>query len=508
MPKSISNMAMVPLDKKGLKQGRSGVPLSLFTDPMTTFAMYGGYEEPRRSYQLSFKLLKNMSKNSIIALIIGTRVNQIAAFSAPMHMAKLTGGNAALGFEILHKEKHQKDWSKADEARAKELSAFILNCGETPRLSTTGDMRPNFDSFLKMVARDSLTYDQLCAERVYSRSGELLEFWPVDASTIRRGARKKDGTIDLEQVYVQVVDGIPVVAYTHDDMVFFVRNPRTDMDAKGYGFSELENLIRTITSHLNSERYNMNIFTTGTTGDGILVLKGDIDSETLKEFRNEWRNVMTGVKNAGRTPVLQSEQGADYVSMNKTNKEMEYSKWMEYLITVSCGMYQMDPSEIGFNFKGGLGGQAPMFETSQEQRLKHSKDKGLRPLVGSVNMCLNQEILEKKDPDWFLQFVGLDNKSEEEIIKNRVQELNYKTLDEVREEAGLEEFALDAEKPGNIVLNPQYIQYILQMVSSGGSSGGGGDIGAQGMVDENGNPLDENGNPMDQGQNDQQNLFQ
>ena len=59
---------------------------------------------------------------------------------------------------------------------------------------------------------------------------------------------------------------------------------------------------------------------------------------------------------------------------------MEYTSWMEYLIKLSCAIYSIDPTEIGWDISRGSSGGG-LFEGSQEQRLKHSKDKGLYPLL-------------------------------------------------------------------------------------------------------------------------------
>lgn len=451
---------------------------TLWQDPWLLQSMFS-FRESKAQQNMSYELLRRMSKNSIISAIIRTRVNQVSAFSTPerYYMHEGAGG---LGYKIKLKNKHPKNYTRAENNRATELENFLLKCGSTdPITKNKKEKRPGFGRFLKMVTRDSLNFDQACFEKVRSNKGELIEFWPVDSSTIRLA------NIEDDAAYVQVISGLPKVAFYFNEMGFFVRNPRTDLKANGYGYSELEDLINTVTSHLYAEGFNQKIFSQGTSIKGILNLKGDVPEDDLKAFRAAWKQMTSGIGNTYRTPVLSAKEGAEFINFNGTNKEMEYSKWMEYLIKIACAIFQIDPSEINFDIAKGQSGQKPMFEAGQEARLKSSKDKGLRPLLKDISTMITEEIIEDIDPDWMHVFTGIDSKSEDEIVSLRAKELaSYKTLDEGREEAGLD--PIGEEKGGTLILNPQYMQWLVGKQTAEALAGQQGMGGGEQYTEEQG----------------------
>ncbi|CAK0763553.1 hypothetical protein CCP3SC1AL1_320024 [Gammaproteobacteria bacterium] len=443
----------------------SGGQKALHFDPMDFSSLFN-YREPYQNVRMNFDLLKKVAKDSVVASVIITRVNQISSFSMPARLLELSSSNS-LGFRVIHRTKHPKKWSKQDVSHAAEIEKFIYNCGSTERVDRKNNIkRDNFNGFLRKIGRDSLTYDQGVFEKVFGRGNKLLEIWPVDGATIRLAAKN-----NKEVAFTQVIGGNPYVNFSFDEIGFFIRNPRTDIYSKGYGFSELEQLVKTITSHLNAESYNQKAFTQGTTIQGILNIKGDVDPETMKEFRMQFKRLTSGSRGAHTTPVLQASGGAELLNNKVTNKEMEFNKWIEYLIKITCAIYQIDPAEINFDFRGGGNDTAPLFETNPEAKLKHSKDKGLRPLLANFAYMMNDEVVGLLDSEWMFEFTGIDIRTESELIDHRNKELSsYKKLDEVREEAGLD--PVGEEEGGEMILNPQLAGFYQSKSQGGGDQQG------------------------------------
>jgi len=160
------------------------------------------------------------------------------------------------------------------------------------------------------------------------------------------------------------------------------------------------------------------------------------------------------ISNSFRTPILQAEQ-MEYIDLQHTNREMEFQSWLEYLIRQVCASYLIDPSEVGFDLtSGGGSGGAPVFESKHEWKIKHSRDKGLRPLLRFISKQITKYIVDPLDSRLYFDFVGLDELSERE----RVELLNMKmsafmTLNEGRASEGL-----PPRPDGNVILNPAWIQ--------------------------------------------------
>ena len=456
-------------------------PIALLSDPMG-LSQSMGYKD--RKTAMTYNILRQVSQQlNVLGAIINTRVNQVAAFSSPFRRTR------TLGFETKNKDRDHR-LSKSERKFITDLENFISYCGKTIDNPYTFGKRDNFDQFTRKVIRDRLMFDSMTWEIVPDRKGKPFEFVAVDASTVRIAVKphikeKKlsqmefsnirpfvtnmdtersfdyprssivTDPLEMSAAYVQVWEGTVKRAFREDELSFAIANPRTDIRINGYGYSEIEQLINTITSQLWAEEYNRNFFKQGAAPKGILNIRGEnIAPEQLEAFRRAWTANVSGVENSWRTPVLQSEE-IQYVNMQSTNMEMEYSRWIEYLIKLVCSVYLIAPEEIGFSFMGG-GMQQPMVETNNEWRLKASKDRGLRPLLKFYADAINRSILDKIDDKFYLDFIGLDELTERERIELRQSQVQYfRTVNEIRKDEDL-----DPLDDGDIILNPAYLQYV------------------------------------------------
>lgn len=268
-----------PLEPRGYE------PKSNLSDPFSYSFMGYGYKE-RFSFLDYAKLRQISYADPIVSAIIQTRMNQVAAFAVPQT------NKYKIGFKIQMRDK-DKNASKVGRSKAKEIEQFILACGFPESFDDTVERRKrdSFESFLRKITRDSLTFDQLNFEVVPRNNGQPAEFIAVDAGTIRLTADKRDildatyGTqskadpLILADMMVrapnaqdhqakhprlcQVIRGQIVTTYDEWEMAYGIRNPRTDILANGYGFSEIEMLVSTITAHINAETYNKRFFSQG-----------------------------------------------------------------------------------------------------------------------------------------------------------------------------------------------------------------------------------------------------
>ena len=455
---------------------------ALMHDPLSVqYAM--GYKD--RKYSLTYDVLKRIPHQlSIIGAIVNTRVNQVAAFSVPFRASK------SVGFVIKHKDPSHLT-SKAEQKFIKELETFIYGCGHSEPNPHNIKERDDFETFLKKIVRDSLVFDQTCFEIVPDRRGQPYEFVAVDAATIRiaadnsvygpndtyhsrspaysgrllqhmldnqrgpyRSMKMYDRDPKTAPAFVQIINGQIENVYTAEELAFGVRNPRSDIYVQGYGYSELEQLITIITAHLYAEEYNRRFFMQGSAPKGILNFKGDtMTPDMLEGFRRQWRASLEGVENAWRTPILQSESGLEWIDLHPTNREMEYNAWIEYLIKITCAIFLMDPAELNFDLHGGVQ-QTPLFESSQEWKLKASRDRGLKPLLRFIAKQINQHIVAKIDDHFVFDFVGLDELTEQEKHTLRTEQVSsYLTLNEVRRGDDLDDL-----EHGDMPMNPTYLQ--------------------------------------------------
>ena len=437
---------------KDIEERKNYEMKSYTTDPLA-FSQSFGYKD--RAIQLSFNTLRRMGRTPIIRSIITTRVDQVAAFSQPQE------NRNSVGFVIRKKRRFgandiPKEPTKQELTIIDKAIETLLNCGDNGN-NWHGD---NFDSFLRKTVRDSLELDQMTYEIIRTRKGDPVEFIAVDAATFRLADSYDDN--DYEKTmnryspimtgvsynksepingyypsYVQVYENRTIADFYPWELCFGIRNHSTNIYANGYGQSELEDLINIVTYLLYSDSYNGRFFSQGSAPKGILKVSGGINSQKLAEFRQQWQATVAGVMNSHKTPIIDAEK-MEWVDLQKGNRDMEYTKWQEYLIKLGCAMYKMDPSEIGFPMSSS--GAPAMFESNNESRLKYSKDKGLKPLLKFIQFNINKYWTTPKFPGYEFAFVGIDSEGEEKELEMDIKKGGlFMTLKELRRKYNLSE---------------------------------------------------------------------
>ena len=279
----------------------------------------------------------------------------------------------------------------------------------------------------------------------------------------------------------------PVIFYPWD-LGFGIRNKTSNIRTNGYGVSEQEVLIDIMTWTLWGMQYNGNFFKQGSQPKGFINIKTPgMNNTTLHEFRNNWKQMMTSVRNSHRIPVFEGID-LEWVDLQQSNRDMEFQGWVEFLLILTCSVYTIDPSELGFSFKE----QTEMFgQKGQKERLQHSKKKGLAPLLKFLQKIINKYIISEIDDRFEFIFTGVDTEDREAQAKVAKLEL----------EAGIVSFEYAFERrmgrpydPENdTILNPQMVA-MEQIKTFGGAKMNGiadeGDVGVEGTGEE-GNAFDQ-----------------
>lgn len=434
---------------------------SILVDPMAMNDSFGYREKP---YSLSYDVLRSMGRTHIVKAIIETRKEQIIAFCRPQKDKYSTGFVVQKKKKFFFGKEEEKELNKAQQQRIEDIVNFILDCGNVENFWHAD----SFETFMSKLVTDSLTLDQGTFELVRNRRGELVEFFATDGGTFRIADSYDDDDYTSKEVeykgyvpsYVQLYQNNVIAEYYPWELCFGIRNPQSNIYANGYGRGELEDMIQTVTAILNADTYNGNFFKVGSAPKGILRYSGNINTNTVEDFKKQWQAQVAGVMNAHKIPTINADK-LDFINTHINNKDMEFEKFQEFLIKISCAQYKMDPSEIGFDMKSGS--SSPMFEGSNEARLKYSKDKGLRPLLKRVEAWINKYIVTQLDKEYEFKFVGIDVEEEEKevnLLNTKVQ--NGMGIKEWREKNGLPR---DME-PDDFPLNPVYLQH-MQMQQMG-----------------------------------------
>lgn len=468
---------------------------SILVDPMDISHSFGYKNKP---FNISYDILRAMSRTHIVKSIIETRKEQISDFCTPRD------NKNGVGF-IIQKKKgylYKSDTkveklSKSDEQRIEQLMTFVIQCGSIENQWHADD----FDVFVRKIVDDSLILDQATFEIPRNKAGQPVEFFATDGATFRIADSYEDDEAKKEVLingyapsYVQLYNGNILAEFYPWELCFGARNPSTNIYSNGYGRSELEDMIQTITAILNADTYNANFFRVGSAPKGILKYSGNINPNTVEDFRRQWTAQVAGVMNMHKIPMINADK-LDFINTSQNNKDMEFAKFQEFLIKISCAMYKIDPAEVGFPMQGtaapsGLGGDG-----GTKEKLKYSRSKGLKPLLRKVEKWMNKYVVSQLDPAYELKFVGIEDGDDEdaEIERDIKAVSNWMTLNEVRAKRNL-----PPVENGDVVLNPTYLQ-AMGMAQQGDQESN------QAVDDMSGGEQDEN--PFMGGQEEDENPF-
>lgn len=474
----------------------SGRIQSVFFDPNDFSGNGKGFKDSKGI--LSFEVLRRMGNIHIIRSIVNTRIEQIQNF---LHFSE---DDQKEGFTIRKKtslfKEGKKEISSAEKKKIEEIVEFLMNSGFNEKWDNIDD----FQTFVRKIAFDSLTLDQLAFEVVRDKGWNIKKYRAVDASLIRFldsvDPKQRERLEDYrfkgylprfcmtwdEQILINPTTKEPILYYPWE-LGFGIRNKSSDIRKNGYGTSELEILVELITGVLWSIQYNMNNFSIGSTPKGFINVKNaNISDSNLNEFRQAWSQMMTGVRNAKRTPVINGID-LEWIDLDKSNREMEYQEWAQFLVIMVCSVYRIDPSELGFSFKN----QAQLFgQDGQKARLQHSREKGLKPILIFLENIITKYIVSEIDEDYEFVFTGIEVEDEETQVnldKTKLESGMVAMQDIFKKYSGRE---FDPDK--DIILNQVYqqVQTSKQQQEMFGSS-------VPGEMNEEGVPQDESENPFD-----------
>lgn len=397
---------------------------SVFFDPNDISGNGRGFKDSKGV--LSFSVLRRMGDIHIVKSIVSTRVEQI------MNFMDFSEDEQKEGYTI---RKKKSLFSTGDEKLTNEDKKKIAKIVDFLEKGGWTDKWDNVDSlqeFVSKIMSDSLTLDQLAFEMVRNRMWELQKFRAVDASLIRFldsvDPRQREGFEQYRfkghlprycMVWEEMILHNPItkepILYYPWELGFGIRNKTSDVRRNGYGVSELETLVNIITWILWGFSYNANFFSQGSQPKGFINIKNpNISNSTLQEFRQAWTQTMAGYQNSHRTPVINGID-LEWVDLQKlSNRDMEFNEWIKFLIIMTCSVYRIDPSELGFNFKES---QQIFGQDGQRERLKHSREKGLKPLLIFLQGIITKYIVSELDENYEFAFTGIEVEDEEAQVK-------------------------------------------------------------------------------------------
>lgn len=464
----LAKKVMQDSDVTRVVKGYNGKDIAFDEPVISDYPMVGlnpHYREKPNSDGInnSYDVLKHYSVAPIFQAILSTRTGQVSRFTQPINQS-----SDGLGYHVVLNDKSVKptEWQLR---KIKEAEHFLQYMGVNDPSSPDYKPRDDFDTFCAKLIRDTMTYDQVNAEKTFDQQGKLHHIKAVDPSTIFKAVNPETKQL-VPNTYVQVYEDRVINRFTNKDMIFAVRRPRTDITSSGYGQSELEVSLKEFLSYQNTETFNDRFFSHGGSVQGVLNIKTDDGTtlgvgksrKVLADFRRNFERRVTGISGSWQIPVTTADD-VKYVNLTPNARDMEFERWLNFLINICSSVFNIDPAEIGFPNRGGATGSKSnsLNEGNQKQKLQASMNRGLSSLLRFIERTINNEIIVPYyGSNYRFEFVGEDIAGDTERVQLLEEEIKtYRTVNEVRAEKQLPPL-----KGGDIIMNQFAIQAYGQVL--------------------------------------------
>ena len=473
---------------EGDKKKDKSVKLAFYADPVEN-SDYSGLFKTKRKLLPDHVIKLIRVQNHLVASILRARGNTMAMHGNKRH------DRFDIGIEIDIKQEFEK-FVKPDQMikirqRIERAERILINCGHTEDLAKEDYM--TLPEFLDLQTRNGLSFGRFATEIIYTGEKEdrkFHSFRPVDVSTIYHTVRRNESgaesiregsirrlealtgqkiKIDIkaleqdEYAYIQAVDGMPVQAFSGDEMLVYNLYPSTDIEHAGYPVTPIDTCISSVTTHLSIDAYNRLYFQNGRAAKGILVVKSEeIDQNTIQKIRREFMASINNVNNSFRAPVfgVNPTDDVQWLSMVSSAGDGEFQFLYDQVARNILSTFNMSPDELpGYGHLSRGTNQQTLSESSNEFKLTAARDTGLRPLVLKWQSFLNEKLFPIIDEELaqicYVQLAGLDAQSRDQESLRLQQDMPiHMTYDEVLD--SVDKNPIGERLGGNFPLNERY----------------------------------------------------
>jgi hypothetical protein len=304
-----------------------------------------------------------------------------------------------------------------------------------------------FVDWLMVALEEILVIDALAIWPQKTVGGDLYGLQILDGGTIKpllddRGMRP----MPPSPAYQQILYGFPRSEFaannddpaadgdfTSDDLAYMVRNRRS---ISVYGFSPTERALPLADIYLRRQGWLRAEFTDGVTPE--LLFKSDATWGTNPDLLRAYENILNDDL-AGQTAARKRSRllpaGIEPIQLDGYGEKFK-DTFDNFLIASICGHYGVQPTEIGYDPKGGLGGAG--FE---QGKAGNAEAIGVQPLVNWLNKMITNLSYAYLGMPRELEFKMMASRrqdNEESARKAQIEVTSAgKTINERRSELGL-----------------------------------------------------------------------
>lgn len=333
--------------------------------------------------------------------------------------------------------------------------------------------------WLRASLEDIFVLDAWAMYPRYFMGGDLYSLDLIDGGTIKRVLDATGRTpIAPDVAYQQILHGVPAVDYAANELLYTMRNPRTN---RVYGYSPVEQIIMTVNIALRKQLWQLNYFTEGNIPEAISGLPEAWNLEQVKTFQTYWDSLMEG--NLAQRRHMRFVP-FDPTKIKETRQVDLKDMYDEWLARVVCFAFSIPPTPF-------------VKETNRsvaEQVASQAKEEGIIPILNWLKRRFDY-ILRYYLRCELVQFKWKMDEKVDAAAQAQIDREDYKagllTHDEWRERRGLDPLGIDEaiivtpsgpmplseaiERSRDTLNNPPEPPPVLNAPQATGGDGGGDD---------------------------------
>lgn len=236
--------------------------------------------------------------------------------------------------------------------------------------------------WLRMSLEDMIVLDAATLYFQRDIQGKIAAIRPIDGATINRVITDQGFTpLPPATAYQQVLQGMPAINLTANDILYPMHNPRT---GKRYGYGAVEQMLITISIGLRRQRFQLAYYTEGNMPEGLCFMPPSVPIDKVKEVQDWFDTMMAG--DVGRRRRLQFLPG---LGDGKASPNVIFPKEVllkdemdEWLFKIICYNLGVSPQNM----------VKQMNRASAQQSQENSEEEGLEPKLNWITGWINQII--------------------------------------------------------------------------------------------------------------------
>jgi len=316
--------------------------------------------------------------------------------------------------------------SREDLKNIRDAERFIWNCNRESSYSDARERDANrissFEMFLRQFGDDTHTFDGWAVWTDMDKAGRIKAYANLPAGNMRLAIPGK-GYANNPHLFCAMVDdtGNPVRPFSRDELVWSIRNARTDPSVWGYGWSEVEISILMVQAFQSALQLNSDTFTRNSMPNGIMLAVGDyFNQPQLDALTREFTNMKRGVSKMWGMPVIGIPEKAKLEILNFMDlkgEEIRYKDHLNMMGGIYCIIAQFPQRRLGIFASGQRRDNEPLKNESVETA--GVDDPGLPVLLGFAKNRINEYLIAPNWPDLVLRFNGANPKEDARAYEAR-----------------------------------------------------------------------------------------